>query len=209
MIAEQPPRERLSGATRVSRVGDSTTSEAEVPDGDGARDAMLASDPVVLGRPLLRELVDAESETAMLAVWDGAAAIALLIEAPEGRVVSDAVELGGPLPIDSAGTVACLANLHDADALQAALEGVADDPRMRVLSVIEDARETGYAISSTAVPGVSAIAAPVLQGSGEIAATIMIIAASDALEGARLDEIASALTATADDLSLRLGFVAG
>lgn len=172
--------------------------------------AMLASNRVVdLGRPLLQELADTTGETAVLGIWTGTSAVAMLCEEPRGKAVNMTVRIGAPLPADSAQGVAFLANLRDDRAVQRALSRATDEQRMRLPGLIEDARGRGYATSGTVLPGVAAIAAPVLEGSGEIAATIALIAASEVLAGPRLDELASALKATADDLSLQLGFVAG
>lgn len=172
--------------------------------------AMLASNRVVdLGRPLLQELADTTGETAVLGIWTGTSAVAMLCEEPRGKAVNMTVRIGAPLQADSAQGVAFLANLRDDRAVQRALSRATDEQRMRLPGLIADARERGYATSGAVLPGVAAIAAPVLEGAGEIAATIALIAASEVLAGPRLDELAAALKATADDLSLQLGFVAG
>lgn len=172
--------------------------------------AMLASNRVVdLAQPLLQELADSTGETAVLGIWTGTSAVAMLCEEPRGKAVNVTVRIGAPLRADSAQGVVFLANLRDERVVQRAMSRASDEERMRLPDLIHDARERGYATSGTMLPGITAIAAPVHEGSGEIAATIALIAASEVLAGPRLDELASALKATADDLSLQMGFVAG
>ena len=176
----------------------------------GRPDAGGPSTRVVdLGRPLLQELAGSTGETAVLAIWTGTSAVAMLCEEPHGKSGTVDVRIGASLPADSAQGVAFLASLRDEAVVQRAMASATEEERLRLPGLIEDARQRGYAASGTILPGVTAIAAPVHDGSGEIAATIAIIARTEVLAGTRLDELASALKATADDLSLQLGFVAG
>lgn len=169
--------------------------------------AMLASNRVVdLGRPLLQELADATGETAVLGIWTGTSAVAMLCEEPRGKAVNMTVRIGAPLQVDSAQGVAFLANLRDERAVQRALSRASDDQRMRVPALVEEARQRGYATSGTVLPGVAAIAAPAFEGSGDIVATIALVAASEVLAGPRLEELAAELRATAARLSAQLGF---
>lgn len=164
---------------------------------------------VELGRPLLQELAGSTGETAVLGIWTGTSAVAMRCEEPPGKVGSADVRIGAPLPADSAQGVAFLASLRDDGVVQRAMASATEEERLRLPGLIEDARQRGYATSGTVTSGTAAIAVPVHEGSGEIAATIAIIAASEVLTGPRLDELVSALKATADDLSLQMGFVAG
>lgn len=172
--------------------------------------SMLASNRVVdLGRPLLQELADSTGETAVLGIWTGTSAVAMLCEEPRGKAVNMTVRIGAPLQADSAQGIAFLAHLRDARAVERALARATEEQRERVPDLVDDARRRGFATSGTVLPGVAAIAAPVFEGSGEIAATIALIAATEVLGGPRLGRLSTDLRATAARLSRQLGFVAG
>jgi DNA-binding IclR family transcriptional regulator len=172
--------------------------------------AMLASNRVVdLGRPLLQELAEATGETAVLGIWSGTNAVAVLCEEPRGKAVNMTVRIGAPLQADSAQGIAFLAHLRDERAVQRALERATDAQRERVPGLVEDARARGFSTSGSVLPGVGAIAAPAFDGTGEIAATVALVSASEVLDGPSLGELAGALRTTARRLSTQLGFIAG
>jgi DNA-binding IclR family transcriptional regulator len=170
--------------------------------------AMLASNRVVdLGRPLLQQLADATGETAVLGIWTGTNAVAVLCEEPRGKAVNMTVRIGAPLQADSAQGIAFLANLRDPRAVERVLARASAEQRERVPDLVDDARRRGFATSGTVLPGVAAIAAPVFEGSGQIAATIALVAATEVLGGPRLVPLAAELRATAKLLSEQLGHV--
>jgi DNA-binding IclR family transcriptional regulator len=191
----------------LQRAGDGAYRLGPLLAGLGA--TMLASNRVVdLGRPLLQELADATGETAVLGIWSGTNAVAVLCEEPRGKAVNMTVRIGAPLQADSAQGVAFLAHLRDARAVERALARATDEQQERVPDLVDDARRRGFATSGTVLPGVAAIAAPVFEGSGEISATVALVAATEVLGGSRLGRLATELQATAARLSQQLGHLA-
>ncbi|MCH1883976.1 IclR family transcriptional regulator [Agrococcus sp. ARC_14] len=189
----------------LARVGDGAYRLGPLLAGLGA--AMLASNRVVdLGRPLLQELAEATGETAVLGIWTGTNAVAVLCEEPRGKSVNMTVRIGAPLQADSAQGIAFLAHLREQPTVERVLRRATDAQRERVPGLVEEARTRGYATSASVLPGVAAIAVPAFDSSGQVAATVALVAASSVLEGDAREALAAELQATAARLSAQLGF---
>lgn len=171
----------------------------------GLGSAMLTRNRVIdLGRPLIRELADTSDQTAVLGIWTGTNAVAMLCEEPRGKTVHMTVRIGAPLPLDSAQGIAFLASQPDDSTLERVLRGESDEERRRLQQLVADARALGYARSAAVLPGVGAVAVTVRDASGEAVATIATIAATEMLTDARLETLIPQLRTTADQLGTQL-----
>lgn len=187
----------------VQRVGDGSYRLGPLLAGLGA--TLLSGTRVVeLAKPFLAQLAEATGETAVLGIWTGANAVAVLCEEPPGKAVNMTVRIGSALPVDSAQGICFLAHLDDEATTARALRGV-ERKRDAVLALIDEARTAGFAESGAVIPGVGAIAAPVFESTGHITATVAIVAPLETLQAPHRDAMARSMLATATAVSRQLG----
>ncbi|MCU1295632.1 MAG: hypothetical protein JWP08_4482 [Bryobacterales bacterium] len=188
----------------LHQVGDGSYRLGPLLVGLGA--TMLSSTRLIeTAEPFLSQLAEASGETAVLGIWTGANAIALLCKEPPGRPVNMTVRIGSALLVDSAQGICFLTYLDDEATTARALR-TTEHKRDSVLAGINETRKRGYSFSGTVVPGVGAIAAAVFGSTGSIVATVAIVAALETLHGPRLDVMAQSMRATAAAVSRQLGF---
>jgi DNA-binding IclR family transcriptional regulator len=188
----------------LHQVGDGSYRLGPLLVGLGA--TMLSSTRLIeTAEPFLAQLAEASGETAVLGIWTGANAIALLCKEPPGRPVNMTVRIGSALLVDSAQGICFLTYLDDEATTARALR-TAPHKRDSVLAGIDETRKRGYSFSGTVVPGVGAIAAAVFGSTDAIVATVAIVAALETLHGPRLDDMAQSMRATAAAVSRQLGF---
>ena len=187
----------------LQRAGDGAYRLGPLLAGLGA--AMLTRTRVVdLGRPLIKDLAEDSEETAVLGIWTGSNAVAMLCEEPRGKTVNMTVRIGAPLPLDSAQGIAFLASQTDNTTLERVLRDAEDAERARILSLVEDATSLGYARSASVLPGVGAVAVVARDSAGEPVATVATIAATEMLTDARLEALVPKLESAARQLSDQL-----
>jgi len=178
-------------------------------------------DPVRLATPLLRELADELGHTMAVAVWgDRGATIVRIEEAPSavhvnmrhGTVMSLRGTASGMLFAAHLPRDRVLAALADEHAAALRLQGHAVPAKLKV--AIDDELEAQWTeirrhgvsrINGGAVPGVSAMSAPVFDDAGEIVLSLTAIGPT-AIFDSRVDGgIATALRRSAKALSKQLG----
>jgi len=81
--------------------------------------------------------------------------------------------------------------------------------RLGYMAIIDDVRQKGYAVSVGDVTvGAAAIAAPVFDAAGKVAAVVSVRGPDVRMAADRMDQIAPLVVEKARDISLELGFVA-
>ena len=163
------------------------------------------------GRPALDRIVDAFDERAFLSVLHGAETLTILSRSSSRSLqASDWVGRAAPAYATSVGQALLLD--HDRKALDRLFRGITfrrlginTATNVSDLAVrIGAARERGYAIANEEMePGLSAVAAPVRDGSGRIVAALNISGPSFRL-GDRLDDAGRALVQAASQLGAGL-----
>ncbi|MGO4692593.1 IclR family transcriptional regulator [Glaciibacter sp. 2TAF33] len=167
---------------------------------------MLSSTRVVeTAEPFLAQLAEASGETAVLGIWTGSNAVAVLCKEPPGKTVNMTVRIGSALPVDSAQGICFLAYLDDEATTARALRG-AEHKRASVLARIAEVLDRGHSSSGAVIPGVGAIAAPVFDRTGGIAATVAIVSSLETLQASHVDAMARSMRATAAAVSRQLGY---
>ncbi len=166
-------------------------------------------DPVRLATPLIEELAQALGHTVAIAVWGN-----------RGPTIVRVAEAPSPVHITMRhGTVMSLrgtasgwlfaAHLPQAEVAQALANDPPGAPEIDDASFearIAEVRRHGLSRAvNLSVPGVSAMAAPVFDGSGAIVLSITAIGPDAAFDSAWNGEVARALQRCAQELSRRLG----
>lgn len=188
----------------LQRVGDGSYRLGQLMTGLGA--TMLSSTRVVeIAEPFLRQLAEATGETAVLGIWTGANAVAVLCKEPPGKTVNMTVRIGAALRADSAQGICFLTYLDDEATLTRALRGT-DLDREELVTRMTQTRARSFAFSGAVVSGVGAIAAPIFDGSGTVTATVAVVSALETLRGDRVDVFSAPMIATANAVSRQLGY---
>jgi len=165
--------------------------------------ALNGLDVVDIADPYLRDLADVAEETAVLSVWAGRSPVVVRSQEPENRVLNISIRVGRTLNLDAAQAAVFLA--YRTDRVEPLLEQLDDLQAERIRRRIDQARRTGVAISDTINVGVRAIAAPVLDREGMIAAAVAIIGTVHTLSADLNSGKVLALRDTAARLSSALG----
>jgi DNA-binding IclR family transcriptional regulator len=161
----------------------------------------------------LPRLRDETAETAILALWTSAGPIVVQIE-ESGRPVFMNIRVGSILPVLTSATGRVFA-AHLAKDLAARF--IAEELKRGHLQLserdvdrlLETVRVEGWAkIEGLVVPSVAAIAAPVLDHRGGIAASVGILGQVEDLRDPAGTSAAAILAHIAREMSARLGFVA-
>ena len=166
--------------------------------------------------PFLKRLVSELGETAHLSLLQGAEVMTILSESPN-RAVQAASWVGRTVPVYCTSSGRPLLFDHDRDAVAALLAGAALDatgPNAPsdvddLLKRIEAARRRGFAVVDEEFePGLVAAGAPVRDFTGRVVAAVNVSAPKFRL-GHRLDAAGASVKAAADELSRRVGWLAG
>lgn len=139
--------------------------------------------------PHLERLGAATRQTSVLAVWDGEAPVVVRVhDAAAGQIVRVVVSVGSRLPVDGAhGTV-----------FRAFLDSDDESPEA------VRARRERVVYSASVVEGITALAAPVLQGD-QIVATMALVGTMAAIPRSPRSPVARSLREAAEALSKELG----
>ncbi len=153
-----------------------------------------------LARPLIRHLVDRTRHNAHLTVLEGRDVVYLIEERAAGRPVL-ITDVGVRLPaLDTASGLALLARLPAAQVRALFPSSVA------VRRTLTDVRNRGYATEDgTITPGLASVAQSVVDHTGHPTAAIAVTYASADVDARERDRLVAAVTASADQLSHRLG----
>jgi DNA-binding IclR family transcriptional regulator len=174
--------------------------------------ALRQSDVITLAREELAELRSATRCAAYLSIWGNRGpSIAVKLDGP--RQGSLTIRLGYVLPLlHSATGRAFLAHLPESEtAPLLALElrrGGNGPHRREVAEIVAAVRRDGYATSENLLnAGFAAMAAPVFDFSGQMAAALTILGPNAEMTAALRPALASALLPAAARLSARLGYM--
>lgn len=178
--------------------------------------ALFSADIVHVADPILADLSNSLGLSSHLGILEGRDVIYVVRRVPNLHLVSN-VRIGSRLPAhaSSIGRI-ILANIARDKVLRlyagAKLSRVTEKTETSLeglLSQIERDRKLGLAWSdSNFEAGISSVAAPVFDHTGEIAGGINVSGATSALEGAaRRREIGAALAKAAQEISRRIGYL--
>jgi len=147
---------------------------------------------IEIAGPHLERLGAATRQTSVLAVWDGEAPVVVRVhDAAAGQIVRVVVSVGSRLPADGAHGQVFRAFLDPTDESPEAVR----------------ARRDGVVYSASVVEGITALAAPVMQGE-QIVATMALVGTIAAIPRSPRSPVARSLRDAAEALSKELGHVA-
>jgi DNA-binding IclR family transcriptional regulator len=167
--------------------------------------ALSGANVVEIADPYLRQLADATSETAVLAVWGGEGPVVVRSAEPTARMLHISVRLGQRLTPDAAQSAVFAAHGGDSGRLRAQMADMDADQMERINTRLQDVDTYGVAVSDTVTLGTRGVAAPVFGLDGQLAATIAILGTVHTLPPEPDSPQARALRDTADALSLAVG----
>ena len=170
-------------------------------------------DPVGLAAPMLRDLCQETGQTAALAVWanQGATIVRWLgADTP----VAASLRVGSVMPLTRSATGGAFAAFLPEEMTSSRVrKELADNARKGLPPTTPDelertlarARRQGFTHTSELIPGISGIAAPVLDHSGAMVLAVIVLGYTKPFE-ANLDAISATLLRKAAALSSRLGW---
>lgn len=163
--------------------------------------ALARVDAVTIATEALRDVVEESGYTGQLAVWTDKGPV--VIRWMVGRVaVRTSISVGALLP--TLGTATGLAFLSFLPNRETS-NFLRDEPnidRAAIAEIVADVRAQGYAtVSGSHIPGLSAVACPVLDSSGEAAITMTLVGLADGISTSAVGQ----LTDAAERASFRLG----
>jgi DNA-binding IclR family transcriptional regulator len=175
--------------------------------------ALSRMDAVGMAMPSLRNLADAINQTVALAVWAnrGATIIRWLgTDAP----VAATLRVGSIMPLTRSATgLVFVANrprhswqtLVRQELAENRRNGLQPQSLPDLQQQLEQIQRDGYAVTSSFIPGISGMAAPVFAEDGSMALAIVTLGHSASFDQAR-ERIAATLLIESTRLSARLGF---
>ena len=175
--------------------------------------SLQQSDPVALATPLIEPLAVRTGHTVAVAVWGNRGATIVRIAQPPSAVH---VSMRHGTVMSLSGTASGrlfaawlpAAVVRAAFALERGAEGGADRKTKAVPAAeLQAIREQGFsAVQGLLLPGISAIAAPVFDGSGALALSLTAIGPTPTFDERAGGAVAKPLLEAAAGLSARLGF---
>lgn len=173
--------------------------------------ALRSVDVVRIAAELLPSLLETTRETALLALWTGAGPVIYLLEESDRPLYMN-VRVGSILPVtrSAAGHLfaAFLPATQSRDLIRAEKakeRRKGAGPRMD--KIVADVRRRGAAaVSGDLVPGVAAVAAPVLDHKGRIVAAVAILGPVEDTDVAENSPVTRAVKSCAAEISRRLGY---
>jgi DNA-binding IclR family transcriptional regulator len=171
-------------------------------------------DVVRTSAALLPSLRDEINETVLLALWSAQGPVVFNLE-QSSRPVYMNIRVGSILPLISTATGRVFAAFMSRDEVGPLLEAECAEARRarlawgdaaRVQHLLEETRKIGLAhVQGDLVPGVNAIAAPVIDHKDRIAGVIGALGRPEELDVSFDGPVARALKQTANEISRRLG----
>ncbi len=171
-----------------------------------ASQALGSLEVVERAGPYMRRLAEEAEETVVLSLWGGHGPVVVRVQPCPFKLVQIVVRTGAPLPLNSSQGLVFLAYLPDGALVQRLLAQFPPDVRAEIEGQIEEVRRQGLAISSRVIEGIRAIAVPVFDEQGTIAATMAFVGTTAALPESPDSSYARLLLATAQELSEQLGY---
>lgn len=175
--------------------------------------ALGSMDVVKLAAAPASELRDEFNETCFLAVWGNRGATVVLLEQAH-RSVTLVTKLGSVLPLLSSGTgLVFAAHLPAAETRELAaheLRSTAKHPladNHDYQQQMTRIRATGlYSVHGLLMPGIDALAAPIFDASGHIAAVLTMVGSASVFHADENSAAAQKLLSTAQLISWRMGY---
>ncbi len=168
--------------------------------------AVAGIDVVSVATPAIATLSAHVNETVILSIWANKGATVVHVKEPLRRVTVVA-RIGSVLPLRSSATgLVFAAHLPEADALvnthdTAKQAAAVIDQRLR------DVRAHGLAaVQGLFFPGIDAIAAPIFDAAGRVAAVVTVLGPTTSFDASIDGKIARQVAATAAAVSARLGY---
>jgi DNA-binding IclR family transcriptional regulator len=171
-------------------------------------------DVVRTSATLLPSLRDEINETVLLAIWSAQGPVVFNLE-QSSRPVYMNIRVGSILPLINTATGRVFAAYMSRDEVGPLLEAECAEARrarlpwadaVRVQHLLEETRKIGLAhVQGDLVPGVNAIAAPVIDHKDRIAGVIGALGRPEELDVSFDGPVAAALRRTAAEISRRLG----
>ena len=163
-------------------------------------------DPVRLATPLIEELAQLTGHSVAIAVWGNRGPTIVRVAEPASPV-HVTMRHGTVMSLTGTASGWLFAAHRPRDAVLAVLEAERTPPDDGFDARLADVRERGLARAvDLSMPGVSAMAAPVFDGSGRLVVSITAIGATASFDARWDGAVASALRRVATDLSRRLGW---
>jgi DNA-binding IclR family transcriptional regulator len=156
-------------------------------------------DPIAVGTDCLTRAVDATGYTGQLAIWaddgGGRPGVVIVRWLPGALAVRTSLALGSTLPLLSSATgrvfLAYLPSRRTAR--QAETERARSGRSIDVAALAAETRRAGFAqVHGDAIPGLSAACAPLLDATGEAAATLTLIGLADGITPSAIDVLCRA-----------------
>lgn len=166
-----------------------------------------------VARPVMKRLATTTDEAVLLTRLAGSVVICLEREDSGSRVVQITYERGAILPINAGASALVLLAWRSRDQVKELLAGVRLEAftertittRPAMLARLRETRVQGYAVSRGELdPDVIGIAAPIRNEDGDVMAAVSIAALSSRVGEERVSDLASAVCATADEISAGL-----
>jgi DNA-binding IclR family transcriptional regulator len=163
-------------------------------------------DPVRLATPLIEELAQLTGHTVAIAVWGNRGPTIVRVAEPPSPV-HVSMRHGTVMSLTGTASGWLFAAHRPRDSVLAVLEAERTRPDDGFDARLADVRERRMARAvDLSMPGVSAMAAPVFDGSGTLVLSVTAIGATASFDSRWDGGVASALRRVATDLSRRLGW---
>jgi DNA-binding IclR family transcriptional regulator len=153
---------------------------------------------------IMKDLAATTRQTVVLSVWGGMGPVVVRVTEDDTQIVHVSVRVGITLPFESAQGKVFLAHLTDRR-INETLSATLPAPRVATLrEKLAEVREQGICVDEQVVAGVRALAVPIFDGDGRIAAGMAVVGTSNAVPADVDSGIALGLIEAGKRLSLRL-----
>lgn len=166
--------------------------------------AALAGLPILrVARAELERLSEVTNQTTVISLWDGEAPVVVEVANRTDRLVSLSVRAGSRLPTFSSAQgqlfLACSPAARAAHAAAPELNAMTEE--------LKQIEQTGVAIATSVTPGITVLAAPILED-GEVAAAMALVCHESSVPAGRHSPEVRLLREAADRVSRLLGATA-
>lgn len=165
--------------------------------------ALARSGVIRTARPVMRDLRDEVKQTVTLALWDGSTAVVAHVVEDTSRTAHVTVQVGRALSADSAQTTVFRAFVPDGARSRAPRPAQLDD------DVLEEVRRSRIVVRDGLQEGLRAVAVPIMDASGRIAATLAVVGIAQLVPDRADSDLAVALQRASAAVTVALGARAG
>ena len=204
--------ETLAARGYVARCEGSTKYELTVRLWELGHRVIARRDISRVARPFLRRLAEQTGETAYLAVPDGFDAV-YIDKFDSANAVRTFMPIGGRMPLYCGSTGKVLLAFQTDDRFEAVARKLKPvtrftiTSRARLLREIRQVRRRGFALNQNEFRlGISGVAGPVRDGTGNVVASFGITGPSERMPLEKLERLGPIVVAIADEASTELGY---